>query len=141
MKTKTIDNHEYAVGSIPATHNWELGCELIEAVGGCLPSAIHGIMGAATAYQLGEGIEKVLKDICRYDPKLKLVLKLLANTQRDGITITKDTFNSFYTSNMSEMFKALYFTCEVHFKHFFPEDLLSGFLAKREEYQKSSVEN
>ncbi len=141
MSKKIIDDHEYMVGSIPALYNWSLVCKLTHAVGGCIPTAVHSIMGAATPYQIGEGIERLLKDFCTYDPKLELVLEILKNTQRDGITIDKDTFNKFYTSNMSEMFKALYFTCEVHFKHFFSDNLLSGFLTKREEYQKSSVEN
>ena len=120
--------------------NYSLFLKVSAIVGDSLPELSESFLGSEGSYRgIGEAVNKLVSSVYVNDPEGKILLQILSQTQRNGIPINKDNFNKFYMGNMGEMMEALVYTCEVHFKHFFPKDLLSGFPIKEKELTAESA--
>lgn len=142
---KTINGHKYEIGYLPAMANANLFIKFSSYIGGSLPDFLSVFKGTSTESNIdlsaiGEGINKIMKSLHVNDPEGEILLEILSQTLRDGRTINRNTFNEFYTGNISEMVEALYESIMVHFKDFLPIDKLPGNLTKKEKKTSSSAE-
>jgi hypothetical protein len=152
MIKKTINGHKYEIGYLPAMKNTNLFIKFSSYIGGSLPdflAVINDAIGNKTTNTLeskvdlsaiGEGINKIMKSLYINDPEGHIILEIMCQTLRDGRTINENTFNEFYTGNISEMVEALYESIMVHFKPFLPIDKLAGDHTKKEKIVPSSAE-
>jgi hypothetical protein len=123
MKKLIIDGQTYEVGVFPAMQHHQISIKFGKILGSSIETFFNifktdmetkidlGILGSAIA--------KMINAIDEYDPSGEFMLVLFSQTLRNGSLINKQTFDQFYTGNMAEMYKALYFSVKVHFAHFF----------------------
>jgi len=126
MKTQTktiINEQEYEVGVFPAMYAHRLSLRLLKVLENSLPKFFgifqEGLDGKLDLGAFGGALSNLTSSIYDNDPQGELILELMAQTLRNGVAINKDTFNQFYTSNLDEMYRALFFSIKTHFAHFF----------------------
>jgi hypothetical protein len=129
--SKTINGQQYEFGHLPAMYNTNLFIKFTSIIGGSL-SKFFGAMNSTDLSLIGEGVSKIMTSIHVNDPEGKIILDIMTQTTRNGVSINKDTFNQFYTGNIEEMVEALFESMVVHFKPFLPISKLSGLLTSKE---------
>lgn len=137
---KTIKGQSYEIGHLPALANTALFIKFTSYVGSSLSDFFTMFGNNSDMASIGEGINKLMKSIYVNDPNGEIILEIMSQTMRNGVPINRDTFNQFYTGNISEMTEALMESLMIHFKPFLPLDKISGTLTEKDQKITKSVE-
>jgi hypothetical protein len=97
--------HNYEMLPFQAQYNMELKLELLDLIGDPYESMILSLVSDPS--KAGTGFHKIISSLYKKDPKLTFIYKLLAQTLRDGILVTRDNFNTIYTDNLEELYEVL----------------------------------
>lgn len=137
-----INGNRYEVCHLPAMYNTNLFIRFVSLVGGSLSKFFALFTNTSDWSVIGEAINTIMVSISEKDSQGLIILEIMSQTTRNEVAINKDTFDQFYTGNITEMTEALFETMRIHFQPFLSSTKLSGYLIKPDQPPAtSSVEN
>ena len=139
-QTCVINSHKYEIFHLPVIGNINLFNEFMATVGDSFTSFLSSIGSLITPSknnsslsdvdinlgEIGDGMNKLFKSLHKHDPSGELILKILAQTTRDGVAINKNTIDGFFKGNIKELMEVLMEVSKIYFLPFLPIDKLFG---------------
>jgi hypothetical protein len=136
VKTK-INDHDYEISYLPAFYNYRLWLKFTSYIGSSFSDFLN--ISEGNGAPLGEGFNKLVSSLYVNDPRGEIIINILSQTKRDGVPITSENFDRFYTGNIGEMMEALVHSIKVHFTPFFTPLSLFGNQEKQEQAGNSAA--
>ncbi|MCK5609858.1 hypothetical protein KAR91_48750 [Candidatus Pacearchaeota archaeon] len=123
---REIDGHKYTVTSFGGIEGTKIKSVLLKHLG---PAAFSfGVVGSVSekgfletnidpmmVAQLFEGLFSKLDE----NQYVTFILRLLSNTRRDNIELSKDVYNAEFAGEYRSLYKVLFFVLEVNYKKSF----------------------
>jgi len=109
---------EYSCTPFPAMKGIRLSIKIAKAFGGGIGKAAKGGLANMGDMDVSEVVDKILENLDEEDTP-KLIIALLAKTQRNGVFLDQTAFDKVFAANYFEIFDALKFVFEVNFGGFF----------------------
>lgn len=152
---RVINGHKYEIFYLPVIANINLFNEFMATVGDSFTgflSSIESLVStdkASTSLadininlgEIGDGMNKLFKSLHKNDPSGELILKILAQTTRDGVAINKNTIDNFFKGNIKELMDVLIEVSKVYFLPFLPIENLFGNQNTQDKAAKKTTAN
>ncbi len=114
---REINDVPYTVEHFPAMKGMRIAVRLAKTFGGGIGEAAAGGVESVMDMDIAAVVQGITSNLDEEETP-KLILELMANTERNGVKITKEVFDKVYAANYGELLKALQFVLEVNFGGF-----------------------
>lgn len=131
-RKKTIDGHEYTVTSFGGTEGVRIKAVLMRSIG----PAIFSIMTSSKEGKFSEAevdprVFTYLFNNLDENQYINFILRLLKNTRRDDVEMTREIFDAEFAGEYGTLYKVLLFVLEVNYKKsFFGEGGIGSLLSE-----------